>query len=132
MKISLECGWCTVANTARTGLVCPVVFPIKVLINYQTKEFGFISRCPTSFRKITSFWGVIIFLRNNNNFRFIYVKGKFIWSKPQCYFGQFCVKDFYCTVNRIILNIYRCVLSKKYKRQYITRVHNIIDVDKKE
>ena len=49
--------------------------------------------------------------------------------KPQCYFGLSCIEDFYCTVNRIILNIHRCVISKKYKRQDITRVHNIVNVD---
>ena len=59
-------------------------------------------------------------------------EGKFIRVKPQCYFGQFCIEDLYCTVNRIMLNIYPCVISKKYKRQDITRVHNIIDVDQKE
>ena len=42
-----------------------VVFPIKVLINYHSKEIGFIYSCTTSFRTITSFWGVIIFLRDN-------------------------------------------------------------------
>ena len=40
--------------------------------------------------------------------------------------------DFYCPVKRIILNKYRCVVSKKYKRQDITRVDNIVDVDQKE
>ena len=59
----------------------------------------------------------------------MYVDGNFIGVKPECYFGQFRVKDFYCTINIIILNIYPCVISRKYKRQDITLVHEIIDVD---
>ena len=43
--------------------------------------------------------------------------GKFIGVKPQWYFGQFYIENLYCTVNRIILNIYRCVISKKYTGQ---------------
>ena len=60
---------------------------------------------------------------------FIYIEGKFIGVKPQCYFGQFCIEDLYRTVNRIIFNIYRCVISKKYERQDITWVYNIIVID---
>ena len=62
----------------------------------------------------------------------IYIEGEFTGVKPQCYFSQFYIEDLYRTDNIIILNIYRCVISKKYKRQDITRVHNIIDVDYKE
>ena len=42
---------------------------------------------------------------------------------------QFCIEDFYCTVNKIILNMYSSVISKKYTIQEITLVHNIIGVD---
>ena len=35
---------------------------------------------------------------------FIYINGKFIGVKPQCYFVQFCVKGFYYTLNQDVLS----------------------------
>ena len=99
-----------------------MVFPIKVMINYHTKEFGFIYSLHYLISKDNFILRKEFFLWDNIFVFYLCYKSLFIGVKPQCYFGKFWIDDFYCTVYRIILNIYRCVIYKKYKRQDIKKM----------
>ena len=96
------------------------------------KNFAFVTLCISSLRK-TSSWGFrFFFLDIINIWVFFTLKGQIVRIKPFCYFSQFRVKDWNCTNNWIMLNIYCGVISKENEWQDITGINNIVNVDQKQ
>ena len=70
------------------------------------------------------------FLRDNINIWVLFtLRVSLLELNHYATFANSLLKIFYRTVNWVILNTYRCVVSKMYKRHDITWVDNIIDVD---
>ena len=115
-------------------------------MNYHIKKFGFIH----SFYRLISQYDFIVrnqpfFMREHNHLSLVYIRVSLFESNHEATLDKFSIEDLNCILNRVIMNIYCCVIinrvimniycsviSKEHKRQDSTRINYVIDVDQKQ